>query len=135
MIEYQGFPVADGQLTVKDGHLYLKGCRCRDCGHVMFPAAELCWNCSGEHIGEAPIGRDGDLVEYTISYTAPEGFEAPLVQALVRLKEGPEVFALLEATEEEMKEENAGVSLRLIPVVDEGRIIGWRFRNKERIGG
>ena len=134
MIEFEGFPVADNQLTVKEGQLYLKGYRCRDCGHVMFPAAELCLNCSGEQIEEGPIGRDGELVEYTISYTAPEGYEAPLVQALVRLKEGPEVFALLDTTEQEMKTTEAGAPLRLIPVVDDGRIVGWRFGRKKGMG-
>ncbi|HEY8528076.1 MAG TPA: zinc ribbon domain-containing protein [Paenibacillaceae bacterium] len=134
MCEYQGFPVADDQLAVKEDQLYLKGYRCRDCGHVMFPAAELCLNCSSEQIEVAPIGREGELIEYTISYTAPEGFEAPLVQAFVRLKEGPEVFALLDATEEEMKETEAGVSLQLVPVIREGRIVGWRFGRKKGMG-
>jgi len=130
MTEYKGLPVADDQLTVKEDRLYLKGYRCRDCGHVMFPAAELCPNCSGERLEEMPIGQEGELTEYTISYTAPEGFEAPLVQAFVRLKEGPEVFALLDATEEDMKETEAGVSLRLMPVIREDRIVGWRFGRK-----
>ncbi|QIN77488.1 hypothetical protein GBA65_02090 [Rubrobacter marinus] len=45
---------------------------------------------------------------HTVSHVAPDGFEAPLVQAWARLDEGPEVFCLLFCTADEAARLSAG---------------------------
>jgi hypothetical protein len=38
--EYRGLVLRDNQLLIKDDELYLNGCQCIECDHVMFPPKE-----------------------------------------------------------------------------------------------
>lgn len=75
---------------------YLIGSRCGDCGHVAFPPREVCPACLNDgNIRQVPLSRKGQIDTYTVSRVAPPGFEAPYIQAFVRLPEGPRIFTLI----------------------------------------
>lgn len=90
--------VAEAFIFREDGAPALRGSCCSACQAVFYPSRPMCGACGAE-IGssEIPIGRKGTLELFSVSHVAPAGVEAPYVQGLVRLPEGPLVFARIEA--------------------------------------
>lgn len=123
-----GSEVADALLMWHGGEVCLGGIRCGVCGHVSFPVRPVCPNCFGTEVEEAPIGAQATLLSHTISHVAPDGFEAPLVQAWVRVDEGPELFSLLFCTVEWAASLSSEQRLELETVADGNRITGWGYR-------
>lgn len=68
----------------------LQGGKCKDCGHVTYPARKVCPKCHSENIESEDLPREGKILTYTIVRTAPEGFGdfAPYPVAIVELTNG-----------------------------------------------
>jgi len=79
--------VADGELAVPV---------CRDCEETFFPPRARCPSCLGGNLELTATGGTGRVYSYTVvhlDYHPDWGGEAPYVNALVSLDDGPVVFA------------------------------------------
>ena len=81
-----------------DQRYNLKGVRCGNCGHVMFPAKSLCPKCRHASIGKLTPQRfqgNGVVETFTVVHSAPEAFDtqAPYIMAIIKLDEGPRLTA------------------------------------------
>lgn len=123
-----GPDVADPLLMRYGGEVRLSGIRCGTCGHVSFPVRPVCPNCFGTEVEGAPIGAKATLLSHTISHVAPDGFEAPLVQAWVRVDEGPELFSLLSCTAEQAASLSSEQRLELELFTERNGVQGWGYR-------
>lgn len=116
-------------LLVRDGErILLGGVSCGSCGHVSFPTRPVCPNCLGTEVDEAVVGARATLLAHTVSHVAPDGFEAPLVQAWARLEEGPEVFCLLLCTADEAARLSTGQQLEFEALFDGAKVERWGYR-------
>lgn len=121
--------VTRNPLLIQDGgRTLLGGVACGLCGHVSFPIRPVCPNCLGTKVEEMPIGAHATLLMHTVSYVVPEGFEAPLVQAWVRLDEGPEIFSLLFCSTEDAARLSAGQRLEFEVDIDGTKVEKWGYR-------
>ena len=120
--------LGDPLLVQRGGQVCLAGLGCSACGHVSFPVRPVCPNCLQTEVAERPIGLWATLMGFTISHVAPEGFEAPLVQAWVKADEGPELFSLLFCTEEDAAALSLGQRLKIETVAGEEGIERWGYR-------
>jgi uncharacterized OB-fold protein len=106
--------IADAFIFREDGAPALRGARCTACDAVFYPARPMCGTCGVVIDGDdVPIGREGALELFSISHVAPAGVDAPYVQGLVRLPEGPLVFARIDAPEEHWPALAPGTRLEL----------------------
>lgn len=81
---------------------------------------------------EKPIGAYATLRMHTVSHVAPDGFEAPLVQAWVELNEGPEIFCLLLCMADDAGTLSSGQRLEFETVADsEEQAMRWGYRPLE----
>lgn len=108
------------------GTLY--GISCSECGHVSFPARPVCPNCLGSKIVETRVGDRATLLMHTVSHVAPEGFKAPLLQAWVRMEEGPEVFTLLLCSAGDAAMLSTGQRLEFETITDDAGVVKWGYR-------
>ena len=123
-------------LLVRDAEgSLLSGVSCRDCGHVSFPARPVCPSCLGTGVQDAAIGARATLLMHTVSHVAPDGFEAPLVQAWVALDEGPELFSLLLCTAGEASKLRVGQKLKLVVLFEGTRRERWGYKPVGREAG
>lgn len=66
----------------------IKASKCNKCGKSVVPPRPICPYCgpSGKSIELIDISNQGVVLSYTIHHIPPDGFEAPLLLALVKLK-------------------------------------------------
>lgn len=70
--------------------------RCRECGGVFYPQAEMCPACIREGtLDRIEADGKGRLVAFTKVWRSPPGFDSPYVMASVELDEGPVVISQL----------------------------------------
>lgn len=81
--------------TVEDGVARLIGSRCSACGTIAFPPRHVCGACGARTLERETLSGHGAVVSTTHVVTPPAGFDQPIEVALVDLREGPRVFALL----------------------------------------
>jgi uncharacterized OB-fold protein len=67
--------------------LKIKASKCSQCGKAIVPPRSICPYCgpganSMEHV---ELSNKGVVLSYTMHHMPPEGFEAPLLLALVKL--------------------------------------------------
>ena len=55
-----------------------------ECGQVLLPPKERCVSCSG-FTEPVEIDNIGRILTYTILHVTPEGFDSPLILAMVEL--------------------------------------------------
>lgn len=75
------------------------GLKCNQCGAYTAPPKPICSACSSEDIEIVPLSGKGEIQTFTVIYMPPEGFEAPLIIAMVKLDEGPWVMGNVEGTD------------------------------------
>ena len=119
---------------LSEGEGVLIGSKCPKCELICFPKMAVCPSCF-EVLPEdnVEIGKQGQIDAFAVSYVAPEGFQAPYVQAYVKLKEGPRIFSLLDLDITSIPHLYKGMEVRLrIKVigkdVDGRNIIGWAYQ-------
>jgi len=74
----------------------LVGSRCSTCGYIAFPSLQVCPTCliagtMSRHV----LSRSGKLENFSVVRQAPKGFQAPYIQAFIRLPEGLAIFTHL----------------------------------------
>jgi uncharacterized OB-fold protein len=79
----------------ENGLAYLRGSCCERCAEYVFPSRVVCPRCRLSTMRPVRMGRAGTLFSFTVSHVAPEGWQAPYLQAFVELSEGPRVFTLI----------------------------------------
>jgi uncharacterized OB-fold protein len=76
--------------------MLIKASKCPKCQKVIVPPRETCPYC-GKRAGASQfieLGNKGHILSYTMARMPPEGFEAPLVMALVELEQGAVILCL-----------------------------------------
>ena len=113
---------------------YLIGSRCGHCGHVAFPPKEVCPAClKDDDMAQIPLSRRGKIDTCTVSRVAPPGFEAPYIQAFIRLAEGPRIFSLITGCPQEEGAVEIGQEVELVVErlcrYEKGNeMLGYKFR-------
>jgi uncharacterized protein len=136
----EGFFINKGWIRVSDSSCEessLVGVKCINCHEIYFPPKAVCPNCWGRKLKNIDIGRTGTLVNFTVSRVAPKGFNAPYVQAFVKLDEGPVIFSLISGVNYEdinlKKGQRLGLVIESI-CTDENNepILGWKYKPVEK---
>ena len=62
--------------------------KCNDCGHIRFPRMDYCDKCQSNNMSNFPVGPNGKLMSYTISYNKPMvgGLKPPYPYAVARFE-------------------------------------------------
>jgi len=110
----------------------LIGNRCKECGKVFFPPRFVCPACGSVKLEEYKLPERGKLVEYTVVYTAPKGYEVmtPYVIGIVELEDGVRVLAQITDVDVEDVKEGMEVeaSIRRLPEQLEGGMICYTYK-------
>jgi uncharacterized OB-fold protein len=74
----------------------IKASRCQKCDKVIIPPRDLCPYCRSKSDGTniVELGNEGTVISFTESHKPPEGFNPPLMLALVELELGAIVLCL-----------------------------------------
>jgi uncharacterized OB-fold protein len=83
------------RVTLVDGEPRLRGGHCATCGHTTVPFRRVCPACSRDGVEEAAFGPNGQARASVELHVSTEGNPAPYSVGLVKLSEGPTVFARL----------------------------------------
>jgi uncharacterized OB-fold protein len=75
------------------GKPHLVGGRCKGCGALSFPLAEVCTSCLSEDIEMVSLGDEGTLYSYSIVHQAPKGWTVPYALGYVDLPGDVRVLA------------------------------------------
>jgi len=69
--------------------------KCKKCGKTYYPPRKVCVKCKSTEMELVQLPREGKVVNYTVIYYPPRGFEqeAPYVVGVVELKDGTRVLA------------------------------------------
>jgi uncharacterized OB-fold protein len=76
--------------------MLIKASKCPECQKVVVSPRETCPYC-GKRAGTSQIielGNKGHILSFTVAHMPPEGFEKPLVMALVELEQGAVILCL-----------------------------------------
>lgn len=74
----------------------LIGSRCSTCGYIAFPSLQVCPTClTADTMSRHVLSRRGTLENFSVVRQAPKGFQAPYIQAFIRLPEGLAIFTHL----------------------------------------
>lgn len=119
-------------------HRYrLVGNKCQSCNKVFFPPRFVCPYCGSIKLEEYKLPDKGRLLEYTIVYSAPKGYESitPYVVGIVELEDGVKVLAQI--TDVDINDVKEGmeveVSIRRLPEQLEGGMICYTYKFRPAI--
>jgi uncharacterized OB-fold protein len=80
---------ASPHLVEREGdRIWLRGGKCRSCGELSYPLAELCWHCRAEAMEPVRLSRNGKLYAFSVVHAAPKGWLVPYVLGYVDLDDG-----------------------------------------------
>lgn len=110
----------------------LEGEVCPHCDAKIFPKRDVCPNCAGESKTPFVFSGKGEVYSLTTEYDVPEGFEGPLVIAIIKLEEGPMVTAQITDDPEHVVTIGTPVEMvtrKLREDGDKGMLVyGYKFR-------
>ena len=90
-LEENEIPIREGVFVFPENENdtpHLIGCKCKECGDIVFPKRMFCDKCgSDEPMEEALIGEKGILDTYTIVRMNYPNFDLPYIMAVVTLPE------------------------------------------------
>lgn len=68
---------------------------CKDCGTYTWYPRPVCIKCMSRNLIWKEVSGEGKIYSYTVTYTAPKGFEnmVPYIVASIDLKEGVRVLS------------------------------------------
>lgn len=72
----------------------LERARCRECGRINEPTAELCYRCSHDAFEDVTLSRRGTVVTCVVQHVLPDEFDAPLPIAVVETPEGGKLLGM-----------------------------------------
>ncbi|TFF94990.1 hypothetical protein EU546_04130 [Candidatus Thorarchaeota archaeon] len=107
---------------MSDIQMKILASKCLTCSRAVVPPREICPYCGkrSERMRDIELIPEGEVVSYTLLHMPPEGFEPPLLMALVRLEHDAVVLCLLEEGLEEPAME-VGTKVR-ISIDDQERL-------------
>lgn len=110
----------------------LEGGQCKSCGHTMLPKEDVCLSCGSRDIIARKLPRKGKIVNYSIIWNAPRGYEyyTPYIVALVRLEDGTMLLSQLTDVDPSQVAEDMEVEmvLRKVRVSGESGIIAYAYK-------
>ena len=123
-------PFREGLFEKVSGQWTLVGCRCKQCGQIIFPNREACLNCLSQDLERANLSRNGKLYSFTIVHMPSEHFEPPYAVGWIELPEGMRIFSQIRRWQEHPLEIGMDMELAVEKLWDEEEkeIIGYTFR-------
>lgn len=113
---------------------YLIGAKCRVCGYISFPKLLVCPHCvQKDTMEEIHLSGEGKIDTFSICNAALPGFEAPSIQAYVKLEEGARFWSLITGVDpsDEILKIGADVELVIGKVrndADGNEVVSYQFR-------
>lgn len=92
-------PFMEGMYDVTDGRVTLRGCRCRGCGKVFYPAKSLCTACYEENMEPYGLTGAATLLTYTVTRVPVGKLPLPHAVGTLDYPEGVRITAPLAAAE------------------------------------
>lgn len=123
-------PFREGLFKEADGKGVLLGARCKQCGQVIFPEREVCFNCLGHNLEPVQLGQNGKLYAYTIVHMPSEHFKPPYAIGWIELPEGLRIFSQIRGWQEHPLKTGMDMELTFEKLWDEEEkeVIGYIFR-------
>lgn len=84
-------------IELEGNQIWLRGGKCRRCGELSYPLAELCWHCRSDEMQPVRLSRNGKLYAYSVVHAAPKGWRVPYVLGYVDLDDGIRVVGQIAA--------------------------------------
>lgn len=117
---------------LEEAFLRLQGQKCRACGVYQMPPRSTCRACRSQELQTHIFCGRATLFSFAELDTTPEGFDGPLLIALVDLEEGPRLAAQL--TDVDPEDLVIGMKLEMVTrkireLGTDGCIVyGYKFR-------
>ncbi|MFW9849183.1 MAG: Zn-ribbon domain-containing OB-fold protein [Candidatus Thorarchaeota archaeon] len=93
-------------------NLDIEATKCEQCENVVIPPRTICPYCGpGTELSKVNLQSEGTIVSFTSLQSPPEGFDPPVVLALVELPQNATVLCLGSKEEEERAKIDSRVSL------------------------
>lgn len=126
-------PIQPGLFTLDGGRMTLIGGRCAACGTVFFPKPHVCLDCGGQEVIAQDLGGAGELYSFTTVHMPSGRMRPPFSVALVRMADGPLVYAPLErATERTAIGQQLQVAPLLLEAETDAPILAFQFVPEEQ---
>jgi uncharacterized OB-fold protein len=117
---------------IQGPYLRLEGQRCSGCGKYQFPPRTNCRHCHGADVLTHSFSGKGTVTSYSELAQPADGFDGPLIIALVTLDEGVTVSTQLTDVDADNVQIGMSVEMvtrRLRELGPEGCLIyGYKFR-------
>ena len=130
-------PFKEGLFEEFSGGGVLKGCRCKQCGEIIYPIRNVCLNCYNRDLEKLDLSRKGKLYSFTIVHMPSEHFQPPYAIGWIELPEGIRVFSQIRGWEERPLKTGMDMELSIEKLWDEEEkeVIGYTFRPSMDKGG
>ena len=130
-------PFKEGLIEEVSGKWVLKGCRCKQCGKIIYPVRKVCLNCLGRDLERLDLSRNGKLYSFTIVHMPSEHFQPPYAIGWIELPEGIRIFSQIRGWQEHPLKTGMDMELAIEKFWDEGEteVIGYTFRPSIDKGG
>ncbi len=93
-------------------NLEIEATKCEQCENVVVPPRTICPYCGpGTELTKVSLPSEGIIVSFTSLQRPPEGFDPPVILALVELSYGTTVLCLGSKEKEERAKIDSRVSL------------------------
>jgi len=127
----------EGLFEEVSGKGVLVGCRCKQCGKVIFPIRKVCLNCLNRDMERLNLSRNGKLYSFTIVHMPSEHFQPPYAIGWIELPEGIRIFSQIRGWQEHSLKIGMEMELAIEKLWDEGEkeVIGYTFRPTLNRGG
>jgi uncharacterized OB-fold protein len=130
-------PFKEGLFEEVSGEGVLKGCRCKQCGEIIYPIRNVCLNCNNRDLERLDLSRKGKLYSFTIVHMPSEHFQPPYAIGWIELPEGIRIFSQIRGWEEHPLRTGMDMELSIEKLWDEEEkeMIGYTFRPSMDKGG
>jgi uncharacterized OB-fold protein len=123
-------PFKEGLIGEVSGQWVLKGCKCKQCGKMIYPIRNVCLNCLSRDLERLDLSRKGKLYSFTIVHMPSEHFKPPYAIGWIDLPEGIRIFSQIRGWQENPLKIGMGMELAIEKLWDEDEkeVIGYIFR-------
>ena len=127
----------EGLFEEISGKWVLVGCRCKQCGKVIYPIRKVCLNCLGRDLERLDLSRNGKLYSFTIVHMPSDHFQPPYAIGWIELPEGIRIFSQIRGWQGQSLRTGMDMELAIEKFWDEGEkeVIGYTFRPSIDKGG
>ena len=125
-----GVPFKEGLIEEVSGKGILVGCKCKQCGKVIFPIRKVCLNCLNRDLERLNLSRNGKLYSFTIVHMPSEHFQPPYAIGWIELPEGIRIFSQIRGWQEQPLKIGMKMQIQIETLWQEGEneITGYVFR-------